>query len=76
MKLLFFVDADVAMPRDAIINLDVYRCLAPKRGWWFAVRAVPWHWLSLAYSGVAFALGAARYVAGRVARAPGRWRHP
>jgi GT2 family glycosyltransferase len=37
-----------------------------KRGLWFAVRTVPWHWFSHVYCGLAFALGLARhYLFGR-----------
>ncbi len=42
------------------LNLPVYRFLAGKRGWWFALRAVPWHWLYYGYSGLAFAIALLR----------------
>lgn len=42
------------------LNLPVYRFLAGKRSWWFALRAVPWHWLYYGYSGLAFAIALLR----------------
>jgi len=50
------------------LNLPVYRFFWRKRGLWFAVRTVPWHWLYYFYSGLAFALG----VVASVFRSPGR----
>jgi len=38
------------------LNWDVYSFFAKKRGWWFAVRVVPVHWLYYLYSGAVFAL--------------------
>jgi hypothetical protein len=37
-----------------VLNWDVYRFFERKRGWWFAARAVPMHWLYYLYSGVTF----------------------
>jgi glycosyltransferase involved in cell wall biosynthesis len=39
------------------LNAPLYRFFWRKRGLWFAVRTVPWHWLYYFYSGLAFALG-------------------
>ena len=39
------------------INRDFYRFLARKKGYWFAARAVPLHWLYYFYSGAAFGAG-------------------
>jgi len=39
------------------LNMPVYRFFWRKRGLWFAMRTVPWHWLYYLYSGLAFALG-------------------
>ncbi len=39
------------------LNFTTYRFFKRKRGLWFAVRTVPWHWLFYLYSGLAFALG-------------------
>ncbi|MGH7570259.1 MAG: glycosyltransferase family 2 protein [Gemmatimonadota bacterium] len=38
-------------------NLDFYRFLARREGVWFAVRALPLHWLHYLYSGLAFGWG-------------------
>ena len=46
------------------LNLPLYRFFSRKRGRWFALRAVAWHWFSYAYSGAGFALGVLRYVLG------------
>jgi GT2 family glycosyltransferase len=43
------------------INLPVYRFFLRKRGWWFTVQVVPWHWLYYLYSGLAFAIGWIRH---------------
>lgn len=43
-------------------NLPFYNFLARKRGWSFAARAVPWHWLYYAYGGLGFAVGTARHL--------------
>jgi glycosyltransferase involved in cell wall biosynthesis len=37
-----------------LLNWDVYRFFKRKRGWWFAARAVPMHWLYYLYSGGTF----------------------
>jgi glycosyltransferase involved in cell wall biosynthesis len=36
------------------LNWDVYSYFAKKRGWWFAARVVPLHWLYYLYSGGVF----------------------
>ncbi len=54
------------------VNLPVYRFLYRKRGLWFVVRAVPWHWAYYVYGGLAFAVGLVRRVL-RCRRAP--WLH-
>jgi len=36
------------------LNWDVYSYFAKKRGWWFAARVVPLHWLYYLYSGAVF----------------------
>lgn len=43
------------------LNAPVYQFFWLKRGWGFALRALPMHWLYYLYSGLAFALGTARY---------------
>jgi GT2 family glycosyltransferase len=52
-----------------VLNASVYRFLRRKRGLWFALRAVPWHWLYYLYSGLAFAIGTVRHTL-KVRRAP------
>ncbi|HEY9906579.1 MAG TPA: glycosyltransferase [Thermosynechococcaceae cyanobacterium] len=44
-----------------VMNFSVYRFFLRKRGFWFAVRTIPWHWLYFFYSGLAFAIGNVRY---------------
>lgn len=44
-----------------VLNLPVYRFFHQKRGIWFAVQVIPWHWLYFFYSGLAFAIGTCRY---------------
>lgn len=46
-----------------VLNAPVYSFFRRKRGWWFAVRAVPWHWFYHLYCGFAFAVGTAAYLA-------------
>jgi len=41
----------------AALNAPLYRFFLRKRGAWFALRAVPWHWLYYLYGGLAFAVG-------------------
>lgn len=45
-----------------ILNIHLYRFFFEKRGVWFAARCIPWHWLYFLYSGVAFAVGTARFL--------------
>ena len=49
-----------------VLNRSVYRFFYLKRGWWFTVRVIPWHWLYFFYSGLAFILGTLRYLLGKV----------
>jgi GT2 family glycosyltransferase len=44
------------------LNGHVYAFLSRKRGVWFAVRAIPWHWLYYLYSGAAFAMATLEHV--------------
>ncbi len=39
------------------LNAPLYRFFWRKRGLWFAVQTVPWHWLYYCYGGLAFACG-------------------
>jgi GT2 family glycosyltransferase len=45
------------------LNRDFYRYMASKRGWWFALRVIPLHWLYFGYCGICFVAGAALYYA-------------
>ena len=40
-----------------VLNWPLYRFFGRARGFWFAARAVPIHWIYYLYSGLAFALG-------------------
>ncbi len=39
------------------LNAPLYRFFQRKRGWWFALRVIPWHWLYYTYSGLGFVWG-------------------
>ena len=41
------------------LNAPLYRFFWRKRGFWFTIRAIPWHWFYYFYSGLAFAIGVA-----------------
>ncbi|MGB3295622.1 MAG: glycosyltransferase [Phormidesmis sp.] len=43
------------------INMPVYQFFYRKRGFLFALRVLPWHWLYYFYSGLAFAIGVLRH---------------
>jgi GT2 family glycosyltransferase len=40
-----------------VLNFQVYRFFARKRGWLFALGVIPWHWFYFLYSDLAFAIG-------------------
>jgi glycosyltransferase involved in cell wall biosynthesis len=44
------------------LNAPLYRFFQRKRGLWFAAQTIPWHWFYYFYSGLAFAIGVARYL--------------
>ena len=44
-----------------MINWSVYRFFYRKRGFWFTLAVVPWHWLYFLYSGLAFVIGVCRH---------------
>jgi glycosyltransferase involved in cell wall biosynthesis len=44
------------------LNAPLYRFFLRKRGVRFTLQSIPWHWFYFFYSGVAFAVGAVRYV--------------
>jgi glycosyltransferase involved in cell wall biosynthesis len=43
------------------LNLPVYRFFSQKRGFWFTLRVIPWHWFYYLYGGLAVALGTIRH---------------
>ena len=43
------------------LNAPVYRFFLDKRGFWFALGVIPWHWLYFLYSGLSFLVGTANY---------------
>jgi hypothetical protein len=45
-----------------VLNAPFYRFFWRKRGLWFTVQAIPWHWFYYFYSGFAFAIGVAHAV--------------
>lgn len=47
------------------LNRRIFQFFAAKRGWWFALRAVPLFVFYLFYSGVSFALGASKFAVDR-----------
>jgi GT2 family glycosyltransferase len=67
-SLMGLVAAAVAVLLSAtllVLNRDVYGFFLRKRGLWFAMQTIPWHWLYFMYSGLAFAISWARYLAER-----------
>jgi len=44
------------------INAPVYRFFLDKRGFWFALCVIPWHWFYYLYGGLAFAIGTVQYL--------------
>jgi glycosyltransferase involved in cell wall biosynthesis len=45
-----------------IINGALYRYFLSKRGLWFTIKTIPWHWLYYFYSGSAFAIGLIQFL--------------
>lgn len=43
------------------LNLDLYRFFVRERGWWFAARSVPLHWLYYAYCGLSVGIAMILY---------------
>ncbi|AFY59002.1 putative glycosyltransferase [Rivularia sp. PCC 7116] len=43
------------------LNSPVYYFFHNKRGFWFALTVIPWHWFYYTYCGFAFAFGTAKY---------------
>ena len=57
----FLVVAGVLSVLLLALNAPVYRFFLHKRGFQFTLQVIPWHWLYYLYSGLAFAIGTARY---------------
>ncbi|MFC2141383.1 glycosyltransferase [Acidobacteriota bacterium] len=45
-----------------VLNLDIYRFFLKRRGWFFALRVIPFHSLYYLYSSLGFGIGAFGYV--------------
>lgn len=45
-----------------MLNLPLYRFFAARRGWSFALRVIPLHWLYYLYNGVSFLIGLLRHI--------------
>jgi hypothetical protein len=43
-----------------IIGMPVYQFFFRKRGFWFMIGTIPWHWFYYFYCGLAFATGFAK----------------
>ena len=57
----FFAFAGVAALSLFIINSPLYRFFLNKRGFWFMIQTIPWHWVYYFYSGLAFAIGLGQF---------------
>ena len=44
------------------INKPVYKFFLRKRGPWFMIGTIPWHWFYFFYNGLAFAIGLSRFL--------------
>lgn len=52
----------LAMAGLLALNHRLYRLFVRKRGWLFALRAIPLHWAYFLYSGLAFGIGLLRFL--------------
>ena len=43
------------------INQSLYKFFLCKRGFWFMMEAIPWHWFYFFYSGLGFVVGVTRF---------------
>ena len=57
----FFALAGGAALSLFIINSPLYRFFLNKRGFWFMIQTIPWHWVYYFYSGLAFAIGLGQF---------------
>jgi hypothetical protein len=61
--------AAVAAAGVTLLNLDFYKFFVARKGVWFALRAIPLHWLYFIYCGLALVAGVVVWLAERL-RAP------
>ena len=57
----FLIAAAVMFLGLLLLNFDVYRFFYNKRGFFFTLRVIPWHWLYFLYGGCAFGFGTLKY---------------
>jgi len=62
---MWFAGAAAGMAGLVALNRGFYRFLAERRGWWFALRALPLHALHYLVSGIGFGIGVVGYLMGR-----------
>jgi glycosyltransferase involved in cell wall biosynthesis len=48
-----------------IINMPTYQFFLGKRGFWFMIGTIPWHWFYYFYCGLAFAIGFGQFLLSR-----------
>ena len=65
LRPLAAVVAAIAALSLLVLNFDLYRFFARKRGWAFACAAVGLHWLYYAYCGIAVAIALPLYLRAR-----------
>jgi GT2 family glycosyltransferase len=68
---LLFIPAGLLALALLLLNGQLYHFLARKRGLFFALRSVPWHWFYFLYSGLAFALALIRHLCRGMGRRSG-----
>lgn len=58
---MFITTALLGLAGIIILNQDIYRFFLARRGLSFALKSMAYHWLFYVYSGVAYAMGLAKY---------------
>ena len=48
-----------------VFGMPVYRFFLQKRGFWFMMGTIPWHWFYFFYCGLAFAIGLVQFIFSR-----------
>jgi glycosyltransferase involved in cell wall biosynthesis len=61
----FFVVAGGLALSLFVLNRPLYRFFSRKRGFWFMIKTIPWHWFYYFYSGLAFAIGLGQFLFSR-----------